>query len=476
MPRLSVIVPAYNAAGTIASAIRSTVRALPRDSEVVILDDGSVDGTADAARAVDDPRVKVLSRPNRGVAATLNDLLDATDSEFVARMDADDIVLPGRFRRQLRAMDQGVDGVFSTVVTWGSGLPGVPRPSGISPEDFGMHLLLTNPVAHSTFLGRRSAVIGAGAYREIPTEDYDLWLRMAARGARLQRLAIPGLAYRVHSGQVTASADWRRSSWENPEIAEAYSSLAERLLGSPAVRITSLSIDDSRTGAEKLAEVDRFATDFAQAVEAHSPLAQRALHRKLAERRAWLASRVRQEKTDGGSAAAPSATPASPRQTYREAVAADRRANASYPKSRFILRWFRRAQRWRAERGPLARVVFLIVGGSYKVTTEGFMGIELPVSTRVGPGLRLRHGVGIVVNPASRIGAGVMIRQGVTLGNRKSSDDCPTIEDGVEIGVGAVIIGAVTVGAGARIGPNAVVFKDVPAGAVVLSPAAEIRG
>lgn len=482
MPRLSVIVPAYNAADTIGSAVRSTVRALPRDAEVVILDDGSSDATADAARAVDDPRVRVLSRPNRGVAATLNDLLDATDSEFVARMDADDIVLPGRFRRQLRAMDQGVDGVFSTVVTWGSGLPGVPRPSGIAPEDFGMHLLLTNPVAHSTFLGRRSSVIDAGSYREIPTEDYDLWLRMAARGMRLTRLAVPVLAYRVHPGQVTASDDWRRSSWQNPDIAEAYASLAERLLGSPAVRITSLSIDGSRTGAEKLAEVDRFAVEFDRAVEAHSQTAQRALRRKLAERRSWLASRVRQETS--GPAAGASSRPqtssqtssrTSPRQAYREAVAADRRANASYPKSRFILRWFRRAQRWRTERGPFARLVFLIVGGSYKLVTEGFMGIELPVSTSVGPGLRLRHGVGVVVNPASRIGAGVMIRQGVTLGNRRSSDDCPTIEDGVEIGVGAVIIGSITVGRGARIGPNAVVFKDVPAGAVVLSPAAEIR-
>lgn len=486
MPRLSVIVPAYNAAGTIGSALRSTVRALPRDAEVVILDDGSSDATADAARAVDDPRVRVLSRPNRGVAATLNDLLDATDSEFVARMDADDIVLPGRFRRQLRAVDQGVDGVFSTVVTWGSGLPGVPRPSGIAPEDFGMHLLLTNPVAHSTFLGRRSAVVDAGSYREIPTEDYDLWLRMAARGMRLTRLAVPGLAYRVHAGQVTASDDWRRSSWQNPDIAEAYASLAERLLGSPAMRITSLSIDGTRTGAEKLAEVDRFAVEFDRAVGAHSETAQRALRRKLAERRAWLATRVRQEPS--GTAADASSSPPTtsssrttphptrtPRQAYREAVAADRRANASYPKSRFILRWFRRAQRWRTARGPLARLVFLLVGGSYKLVTEGFMGIELPVSTSVGPGLRLRHGVGVVVNPASRIGAGVMIRQGVTLGNRKSSDDCPTIEDGVEIGVGAVIIGSITVGAGARIGPNAVVFRDVPAGAVVLSPAAEVR-
>lgn len=165
----------------------------------------------------------------------------------------------------------------------------------------------------------------------------------------------------------------------------------------------------------------------------------------------------------------------SPRERFRTAWAADRKANAAYPKSRFVLRWFRSAQRWRAGRGPLSRLVFLAVGGSYKLVTEGFMGIELPVSTEVGPGLRLRHGVGIVVNPASRIGAGVMLRQGVTLGNRKLSDDCPVIEDGVEIGVGAVVIGAVTVGVNARIGPNAVVFRDVPAGAVVMSPASDIR-
>lgn len=165
----------------------------------------------------------------------------------------------------------------------------------------------------------------------------------------------------------------------------------------------------------------------------------------------------------------------SPREQFRTSWAADRKANASYPKSRFVLRWFRSAQRWRAGRGPLARLVFVLVGGSYKLVTEGFMGIELPVSTTVGPGLRLRHGVGVVVNPASRIGSNVMIRQGVTLGNRKLPDDCPTIEDDVEIGVGAVIIGPVTVGRGARIGPNAVIFRDVPPGAVVASPPSEIR-
>lgn len=295
MPRLSVIVPAYNAAGTIASAIRSTLNSLPRDAEIVVLDDGSSDATAEAARGVLDARVRVLSRSNRGVAATLNDLIGATDSEYIARMDADDLVLPGRFRRQLGAMGGTVDAVFTTVVTWGSGMPGLPRPSAISEEDFGLHLLLTNPVAHSTMLARRSAVQDVGGYRVLPTEDYDLWLRMAANGARLRRLALPGLAYRVHPGQVTASAQWRRASWENAELAAAYSALAERLIGAPAVRITSLSIDDSRTPDEKRAELDSFTERFESALHGHAPAAQRALRRKLAERRAWLSARLEEK-------------------------------------------------------------------------------------------------------------------------------------------------------------------------------------
>lgn len=296
MPRLSVIVPAYNAAATIGSAVGSTLRDLPRDAEIVILDDGSSDGTADAVRRIDDSRVRLISRENRGVAATLTDLLEASDSELVARMDADDLVLPWRFRRQLRALDEGADAVFTTVVTWGTGAPGVPRPSGIAAEDFGLHLLLTNPVAHSTLLARRAHIVDAGGYRSLPTEDYDLWLRMAARGSRLRRLALPGLAYRVHPGQVTASASWRRASWENPELAAAYSALAERLIGAPAVRITSLSIDPDRSGDEKLAELDRFTSLFDRALSQHRPAAQRALRRKLGERRAWLTSRVREER------------------------------------------------------------------------------------------------------------------------------------------------------------------------------------
>lgn len=153
----------------------------------------------------------------------------------------------------------------------------------------------------------------------------------------------------------------------------------------------------------------------------------------------------------------------------------DLAANRGYPKSAVVLVAFRAAQWVRARRGPAARVGYLVVGTVYKLFSEWLLGIELPASTTVGPGLRLRHGVGLVVNPASVIGANVMLRHGVTLGNRLDETDCPLLEDDVEVGAGAILIGAIRVGRGARIGAGAVVTRDVPPQATVVSPPAVLR-
>lgn len=160
---------------------------------------------------------------------------------------------------------------------------------------------------------------------------------------------------------------------------------------------------------------------------------------------------------------------------HRAVLRRDAQANRGYPKSMFVLRQFRRAQYWRSVRGPVGRLGYLLTASVYKLTCEWVLGVELPPSTSVGPGLRLRHGIGVVVNPHSRIGADVMIRQSVTIGNRRSSDDCPTIEDGVELGAGCVIVGDIVIGRGARIGPGAVVVTDVPAGSTVFLGGTEIR-
>lgn len=102
--------------------------------------------------------------------------------------------------------------------------------------------------------------------------------------------------------------------------------------------------------------------------------------------------------------------------------------------------------------------------------------IALPPSVQVGSGVLFGYsGLGIVVHARTKIGNRVKVSQNVTLGGRSGHLDVPVIEDDVEIGAGACVLGPIRVGAGAKIGANAVVLRDVPAGAIVVGiPAREI--
>jgi serine O-acetyltransferase len=99
-------------------------------------------------------------------------------------------------------------------------------------------------------------------------------------------------------------------------------------------------------------------------------------------------------------------------------------------------------------------------------------GIELPATTIVGRKLRLAHQGGIVIHPYAVIGDNCLIRHNVTIG--AVSDDrwreAPTLGNRVQVGCGAAILGPVTIGDGVRIGANAVVMMNVPAGASVFAP------
>lgn len=96
------------------------------------------------------------------------------------------------------------------------------------------------------------------------------------------------------------------------------------------------------------------------------------------------------------------------------------------------------------------------------------IGAELPRSVQAGPGLRMPHsGRGVVLHPSAKIGAGVTIYHRVTVGVRHREVP-PTISDGVFLGVGASVIGPVTVGSGAKVGAHALVLEDVPEGTTVV--------
>jgi serine O-acetyltransferase len=108
--------------------------------------------------------------------------------------------------------------------------------------------------------------------------------------------------------------------------------------------------------------------------------------------------------------------------------------------------------------GPILRAIHVVPHAIITVA----VGIYLPRSASIGPGLRIYHFGGIVVSPSAVIGSNCTLRHNVCIGSRYGSDDAPTIGDNVEFGVGSVVIGRIHVGNNSRIGANAVVLTDVP--------------
>jgi serine O-acetyltransferase len=130
------------------------------------------------------------------------------------------------------------------------------------------------------------------------------------------------------------------------------------------------------------------------------------------------------------------------------------RAGESLPRP---LRWIAGRLYW-----PVYRVV------------ETLTGISLPKAATVGPGLRIHHFGGIVIHPRAVIGADCTIRHGVTIGERFEDGPVPVVEDGVDIGAYAQVLGAITVGRDARIGAMSVVLVDVPAEAAAVGNPARV--
>jgi len=143
---------------------------------------------------------------------------------------------------------------------------------------------------------------------------------------------------------------------------------------------------------------------------------------------------------------------------------ADWAANPRDLRARLVLLAFRLAQRSMGSPEPGLRPAAVVPVALYRAWTEGVLAMELRPRTRVGGGLTIFHGFGIVVNDHAVIGAGVVLRNGVVIGNSRPGGGCPVIGDGVEFGAAAIVIGDVEIGPGARIGAGAVVVRPVPAG------------
>ncbi len=211
-PPVTVLMPAYNAAPFVRQSIQSILDQSFRDFELLVIDDGSSDGTPDIVSSFRDSRIRfVRHAENKGLVATLNEGLSFSSSPLIARMDADDVALPCRLALQIDFLGtrDDLDAVGSAASIMGhGGMPrGVMRASSSIPW-LRWDLCFRNPVPHCSVMMRRERVLNEyGGYPSSrKSEDYALWSKIAARN-RLGMMRKILVKYRVHGDSIMRRDD-----------------------------------------------------------------------------------------------------------------------------------------------------------------------------------------------------------------------------------------------------------------------------
>jgi glycosyltransferase involved in cell wall biosynthesis len=211
MPTVSVLIPVHNTARWLPETVASVQAQTVGDWELIAIDDGSTDGSADrlSTLAAGEPRMRVLVRERRGLVATRNELLAAARGEFVAWLDSDDRMTPHRLRWQLDrfAKEPGLLLVGGACTL--TDPDGLPIRTHAFPTD---HTALVDAMRHEiafyfpSVTMRRQAAVAAGGFRDpfAIAEDFDLCLRLSEVG-RVGNVPQVVLLYRQHLGS-TANA------------------------------------------------------------------------------------------------------------------------------------------------------------------------------------------------------------------------------------------------------------------------------
>lgn len=222
MCSVSVILPCFNAARTLGAAVESICAQSFEDWELILFDDGSTDASLDVARelAAGDGRLRVIESEHVGIVEALRRGCEMARGRYLARMDADDISLPERLKRQVWLMEQEPDIALcgTQVVTGGANIgSGRLRYDAwlnglVCHEDMVRELFVECPVAHPTFMLRTSDYIEAGGYEDHGwAEDYDLCMRLFMMGKGFGKVAMPLLEWHESDGRLSR-ADGRYSS------------------------------------------------------------------------------------------------------------------------------------------------------------------------------------------------------------------------------------------------------------------------
>jgi glycosyltransferase involved in cell wall biosynthesis len=257
-PAFSVVMAAYNSALTIGEAIESVRCQTRSDWELVVVDDGSHDGTADVAEAFGDPRVRVVrTTGNRGPGAARNRGIALAQAPLVCTLDSDDLWLPRYLDTMARTLDSNPAAAVACTDAWvldqttgrvrkksAMAFLDPPDPLPDDAETFLAELLRRNFIYNSV-AARRESLLAVGGYDERLWigEDWELWLRLAAAGLRFVRVPQLLAVYRQRADSLMTSHPERLIEAK----CEVYRVVAEEWEASPELRDLALRLRRAST-------------------------------------------------------------------------------------------------------------------------------------------------------------------------------------------------------------------------------------
>jgi glycosyltransferase involved in cell wall biosynthesis len=207
MPRVTVLMPVYNASQYLGEAIDSILNQTYTDFEFIIVNDGSMDDTSKILDLYDDPRMRIVNlETNKGIVNALNVGIEAADGEFIVRMDADDISVPERIKKQVSFMDDnpkiGLAGSWVKYFGYRKGVIKTPQ----FHNQIIWELVVDSSIFHPSVIIRSSILRNFNIrYSSIfpHAEDYALWVEVATL-SKLANIQEALLHYRFSEGSLSS--------------------------------------------------------------------------------------------------------------------------------------------------------------------------------------------------------------------------------------------------------------------------------
>ena len=212
-PLISVVIPAFNAAQTLAASLKSVQAQTFKDLEVIVVDDGSTDETAAIARAfcAEDSRFSVVSQPNGGVSVGRNTGIHRARGPWIAFHDADDLWLPEKLARQVEQIRSSPQAnfFFTNILFWDGERDLYPtyRADKPLPEGDTMKRLIFADIysINSVVVSRETLFAHELFDPELKSsQDWDMWLRIGEHGLQARGVREPMVRYRRWAGSKTS--------------------------------------------------------------------------------------------------------------------------------------------------------------------------------------------------------------------------------------------------------------------------------